>query len=175
MISAQSVIDFLAQNAEWAPYFAFALALTETLALVSLLVPSTPILVAVGVGVATGALEFLPIWIGAALGASTGSTISWWLGRRWGGHILGLWPLRDHPELAERTVLTFRRRGAYTVLLGHYIGPLRPVVFLFAGLTHMPFGRFFLLNVLGAASWAWVIPKMGEWGGEVLSLLWNLF
>lgn len=172
-MAAETVIDFMAANAFAAPWLAGLLAAAETTAFLSLLIPATALLMGVGAAVATGALPFLPIWAGAAIGAVTGSTFSWWLGRRFGGRILGLWPLRDHPDLILRGQQAFARWGAFAVLLGHFFGPLRSVVFLFAGLSGMGFWRFQTINVLGAVAWAFLIPKTGEWGGNALAWFWQ--
>ena len=59
------VVDFVSANARWAPYLAFLFAFGETLAFLSILIPSTAILVAVGGLVATGSLQLFPIWVGA--------------------------------------------------------------------------------------------------------------
>ena len=45
-------------------------------AFLSIAIPSTAILVGIGALVATGAIDFMPIWLGAALGALIGSTFS---------------------------------------------------------------------------------------------------
>ena len=44
----QSAVEFLERNQAWAPYIAFLFAMAETTAFLSILIPSTAILVAVG-------------------------------------------------------------------------------------------------------------------------------
>ena len=51
------IVDFVSANAAWAPYLAFVFAFGETLAFLSIVIPSTAILVAVGGLVATGSLS----------------------------------------------------------------------------------------------------------------------
>lgn len=172
-MSADQVTEFLATHAFAAPWLALVLAAVETTALLSLLIPSTALLMGVGAAVATGALPFLPIWMGAAFGAVIGSSFSWWLGRRFGTRILALWPMRDHPDLMARAQAAFARWGAFAVVVGHFFGPLRSVVFLFAGLSGMPFWRFQIINIVGAVGWAFIIPKTGELGGNLLGWFWQ--
>lgn len=169
------VIEFIAANRPWAFWIAMVFAMGETVALVSIVIPSTAILIGVGALVATGGLEFLPIWAGASVGAVIGSTFSWWLGLRYGAAILGMWPLRNHPELMGRATASLTRWGPMAIILGHFIGGLRPVVFLMCGMARMPLGRFQLYNVAGALAWAYVIPKFGEVGGIVAGWIWNIF
>ncbi|OYU18701.1 MAG: hypothetical protein CFE34_09050 [Rhodobacteraceae bacterium PARR1] len=122
---------------------------------------------------ATGAIPFFPIWAGAALGAILGSTFSWWLGWRYGEKILTMWPLKDHPDLVDRAAGTFKKWGVGAVFLGHFIGPLRPVIFLFAGMMKMGFLPFITVNTLSALAWAWLIPKLGEVSGLAFGWGWN--
>jgi membrane protein DedA with SNARE-associated domain len=169
----QSLLDFVRENAAWAPYLAFAFAFAETVAFISILIPSTAILVAVGGLVATGALQMFPLWLGASLGALLGSTLSWWLGRRFGPSILSAGPLRNQQATVERGRASFARFGPAAVLVGHFFGPLRAVAFVLAGAAAMAFLRFQLANVPGSLVWAYVIPKSGEIGGDVVGHLWR--
>jgi membrane protein DedA with SNARE-associated domain len=171
--TTRSIIDFMTLHQAYAPWLAVIFAAAETTAFLSILIPSTALLMAVGAAVSTGALPFLPIWIGAAVGALIGSTFSWWLGHRYGAHVLTMWPLRDRPELVDRTADAFRTWGILAVFIGHFFGPLRSVVFLFSGMTRMSFARFQTVNVIGAISWAYVIPKTGELGGNIIGWFWN--
>jgi membrane protein DedA with SNARE-associated domain len=170
---ANRVIEFISANREWAFWLAMIFAAGETTAFVSVLIPSTAILVGVGALVATGALDFLPIWAGATLGALIGSTFSFWLGRRYGEPMFGVWPLSKNPDLVEKSRVVFARRGALAVTIGHFLTFLRPVVFLMAGMAGMRFLTFFAANVVGATAWAFVIPKSGEVGGDVLGWIWR--
>lgn len=169
----QGLLDFVRENAGWAPYLAFVFAFAETMAFVSILIPSTAILIGVGGLVATGALQMLPLWAGAALGSLLGSTVSWWLGRRFGPGILAMGPLRSRQPTVERGKAMFVRYGPAAVLIGHFFGPLRAVAFVLAGAAAMSFLRFQFANVPGALVWAYVIPKSGEVGGDVIGHLWR--
>ena len=167
------ILDFIRDNAAWAPYIAFVFALFETVAFISILIPSTVILVGVGGLVATGALQMFPLWIGASLGALVGSTFSWWLGRRYGANILSVGPLKDQQATIQRGKDAFARFGPAAVLIGHFFGPLRAVAFVLAGASAMSFLRFQLANLPGALAWAYVIPKSGEVGGDVIGHIWR--
>lgn len=166
-------IAFVERNQEWLPLIMVVFAAAETTAFLSILIPSTPILAAVGALAATGAVGFLPLWIGATIGALIGSTFSYWLGRRYGTHVLTMRPLRDHPEMVEKTQAAFTKYGPVTILIGHFTTIFRPVVFLLAGLSRMTIPRFMLWNGLGCVAWAFVIPKLGQFGGDLIGWLWS--
>lgn len=171
--AADKLITFLGENREWAFWIALFFGIAENLAMVSILIPSTAILIGVGAFVATGQIAFLPIFAGAAIGAVAGSTISWWLGWMYGDRILQIWPLKNRPELAVRGRAAFARYGPYAIIIGHFFGPLRPVAFLMCGMALMPFLWFQLFNVTGSVAWAYLVPKFGEVGGHTLSYLWQ--
>ena len=170
---AQGAIDFVRDNRDWAFWIALVLGMAETMAFVSLLIPSTVILVGIGALVATGALDFVPIWAGAFVGALIGSTFSYWLGWKFGDILLSAWPLSKNPDLVARGRATFARRGPAAVGVGHFLTFLRPVVFLLAGAAGMRFLTFIAWNAAGGVAWAFVLPKSGEVGGDVIGWLWR--
>lgn len=169
-----AAIDFATAHRAWAGPLAFLFALLETLPILSILIPSTAILVGVGAVVATGALDFAPIWIGGSLGAILGSVTSYWLGLRYGRAIFRTRALRAQPQLTRKASRSFARYGVVTILIGHFVGPLRAVVFLMAGMSRMNLPLFLAVDILGAVLWAWAVPKSGQIGGNILSHLWTL-
>jgi len=87
---AQFFIGWIERNQAWLPLIMLVFAAAETTAFLSILIPSTAVLVAVGAMASTGAVSFWPLWAGAAAGALIGSTFSYWLGRRYGRTVLEL-------------------------------------------------------------------------------------
>jgi membrane protein DedA with SNARE-associated domain len=170
-----SFIAFVERNRDWLPLIMAVFAAAETTAFLSILIPSTAVLVAVGALAATGAVSFWPLWAGATVGALTGSCFSYWLGVRYGSTVLAMRPLRDHPEMVEKTRAAFAKYGPATILIGHFTTVFRPVVFLMAGISGMTLGRFLFWNVLGCVSWAFLIPKLGQFGGDIFGWLWSFF
>lgn len=166
-----AVLDFVSEHRSWVFLVAFALALAETLPVVSIFVPSTAILVGIGALVATGALDFAPLFAGAAAGAVVGSMLSWGIGRRYGADLLRFGFMRRRRDRVRRARRAFRRWGAGAVAIGHLFGPLRAVAFALAGMTAMPLARFVPMTALGAAAWAYATPKAGELGGRALDAL----
>lgn len=169
-----TVIAFIERNQVWAPWIMLIFAAAETTAFLSILVPSTAVLVAVGALAATGALEFWKLWLGASVGAMIGSFGSYWLGWRYGTTILTMKPLSQHPDWVEKARAAFTKWGPATVFGGHFVTFLRPVVFLMAGMSGMTLARFAFWNVLGCLAWAWAVPKFGEVGGYLIGWIWGL-
>src|SRR4051812_8748698 len=65
----------------------FVTAFGESFAFISLLFPGTTVLIAAGTLMSAGTLPYTPVLIGAVAGAVLGDSISYWIGRRFGGGI----------------------------------------------------------------------------------------
>jgi membrane protein DedA with SNARE-associated domain len=168
-----SVLGFVRDNRDWAFWIALVFAMGETIAFISIVIPSTAILLGVGALVATGELSLFPIWAGASIGAVIGSHLSYFIGWRWGQAILSLWPFRNHPDTVERGNAAFRRWGVVAVVIGHFFGPLRAVVFVMAGISRIPPMVFVPVNIAGCLAWAYVTPKFGEVAGHAVAWVWR--
>lgn len=167
------LIGFIERHHALAPWIMLAFAAAETTAFLSILIPSTAVMVAVGAFAANGILNFYTLWLGASIGAMCGSFFSFWLGRRYGTAILRMRPLSDHPEWVEKASATFTRWGPVTIFGGHFATILRPVVFMMAGMSGMTLPRFAFWNILGCIAWAGVVLKFGEVGGWIISWIWE--
>ncbi|MEH6650424.1 MAG: bifunctional DedA family/phosphatase PAP2 family protein [Motiliproteus sp.] len=146
--------DWLSLNPQW---IAITLALTafvESLALVGVIVPGVAILYAIAA--VAGALGApLPLCLAAMMaGAVCGDLFSFLLGRHAHQPLLQRWPFRQHPQWIERGESFFHRRGNFSVVIGRFIGPLRPMIPFVAGMLQMPPRRFVLLNLASAPVWA---------------------
>jgi len=61
------------------------------------------------------------------------------------------------------------------VMIGHFFGPLRAVVFVMAGIARMPPLSFMVVNFIGCLGWAYVTPLFGEVAGHAVSWIWSFF
>jgi len=164
---AQPLLDFIKAHSDWAALVMFVTAFGESFAFLSLLFPGTTVLVAAGTLLSAGTLPYASILIGAIFGAVFGDSVSYWLGRNFGGGIARVWPFSRHPELLSRGILFFERHGGKSVFIGRFFGPVRAVVPLAAGIMQMPRGRFWLANVISALVWAPMLLLVGDVVGEV--------
>jgi membrane protein DedA with SNARE-associated domain len=140
-------------HARWAGPLVFLICFAESLVIVSALVPSTILLLAIG-GVATaGRLDLVSLCVWGVAGSGFGFWISYEMGRRWSARILGWRWLASRPELIARGHRFFARWGAGAVFVARFVGPGRVVVPLLAGaLGERPLG-FQLANWLSALIW----------------------
>ena len=128
---ATSVIDFVRQNQAWAVPIAFLFAFGESLAFVSLILPSTVILVAIsgllgasGISVA----NFFWVWVAAGFGGALGYWVSYLLGLYFKDDIDKVWPFKGRPEMLKQGREFFDKWGTLGVFLGHFFGPVRAVI-----------------------------------------------
>lgn len=171
MISA--ILAFVRDNREWAFWISLAFATGENVAFLSIVIPSTAILLGVGALVATGELSIWPIFLGASIGALVGSFVSYWIGLRYGAAILSMRPFRTHPDLVAKGNAAFQKWGALAVFIGHFFGPLRAVVFVLAGVSRLPMRLFAPVNIVGSLAWAYLTPAFGEVVGTVFGWIWT--
>lgn len=158
---ARDALAFVETHARWAPLIAFVLAFCESLAVVSLFVPATFILIGLGPVIEAGGIAFLPVWFGAMLGASLGDAVSYWVGFHFKDGVRRIWPLSRYPGMIEPGERFFHRFGTWSVFLGRFSGPLRAVVPLVAGMFAMSQLRFQLANITSAMLWAFILLAPG--------------
>ncbi len=150
----ESLLNWLATHPHYAGLLVFAIALTESLVIVGLIVPGAVLMFGTGALIATGHLSFWPTFAWAAAGAVVGDGLSYYVGRHYKQQLGGLWPFRRRPELIATGVRFFQRHGGKSVLMGRFVGPVRPIIPAVAGMLDMPTGRFFAVNVASALAWA---------------------
>jgi membrane protein DedA with SNARE-associated domain/membrane-associated phospholipid phosphatase len=148
----------------------FLVSLGESLALVGLVVPGTVIMFGFGALVAAGSLGLAPVLLLAAAGAVAGDGISYWLGRHYRDGLRRVWPFRRYPEMLKRGELFFRRHGGKSILFGRFVGPVRPVIPVVAGMLGMSPISFGVVNVLSAMGWAVAYLLPGVLFGTSLAL-----
>jgi undecaprenyl-diphosphatase len=147
-------IDLVAQYPGWALAIAFAGAIIEAVAVIGILVPGTPILMAVTGAAAMAGQPMLPFLALAILGAVIGDFVSYWVGHRYRGRLWSAWPFSRYPEMMTKASRFFRRYGTPSVALCRFIPVLRSTVPLVAGMAGMQRRRFFVANALSALVWA---------------------
>ncbi|MDR9435990.1 MAG: VTT domain-containing protein, partial [Thiohalophilus sp.] len=170
MASFVHLFEWLSQHPVSAALLVFVIALSESLAFVGLIVPGIFFMVVFGALVTTGYLDYGWTVTAAILGAITGDGISYWLGQRYHKQLYNFWPFRNRPGLLKRGEAFFHRHGGKSILLGRFVGPLRPVIPAIAGMLAMPRQRFILTNVGSALLWGPIVLLPGMAFGLSLEL-----
>ena len=166
----KAFINFVGQYPHISYAAIFFIALSESLAFVGLLMPGALLMVAIGAIISTGVLSLQNSLLAAIAGAIIGDSISYWLGRYYKDRISSIWPFQRHPQLFDRGKTFFQNYGGKSVFLARFVGPVRPIVPVVAGMLNMPPGKFTLINMISALGWAPAYMLPGVLFGASLAL-----
>ena len=139
----------------------FLIAFCDALIILGAIVPALPLMIAIGVLIGMDKLSGPYAVTCAALGAFCGDGLSYWVGRRWGDGLRGVWPFRRYPRLLERGETLFRRNANKSLLIARYVGAVRPFVPAIAGMARMPLTRYVRISGIACLSWAVVFLLPG--------------
>ncbi|WP_417517782.1 bifunctional DedA family/phosphatase PAP2 family protein [Marinobacter sp.] len=160
---------WLSANPGWLSLALFSTAFVESLAVAGIIVPGVAFLFAIAALAAQIGMPLMTALVWAWLGAVAGDTTSFAIGRLFQGRLTSVWPLSRHPELIKKGERFFRSHGGKSVIIGRFIGPVRPVIPLVAGALLMPWRRFLAFNIGSAMGWAPVYILPGFLVGSALA------
>ncbi|MGA7779518.1 MAG: VTT domain-containing protein [Paraburkholderia sp.] len=148
------LLHLLGGNAGWTLAVVFLAAFLEAVAVIGTFVPGSTAMFLAGALAGTGTLNLGWLFVCAIAGAITGDGTSYWLGRRYRGMIVKMWPFSTHPKILEAGKTYFKKHGARSVVFARFIAPVRAIVPVVAGMLGMTPTRFYLMNLLSALLWA---------------------
>lgn len=130
--------------------------------------PGETALIAAAILAARGHYSIVEVIVVAALAAIIGDNIGYWIGRTGGRALLERWgPIKRYSERVlppgERF---FRKHGGKTVFIGRFVSVLRVTAAWLAGITHMPWWRFFIWNATGGIIWATLVSLLAYYFGK---------
>ena len=140
--------------------------------------PGETALIAAGVLAHNGEFHSIEtVIVVAALAAIIGDNVGYWIGRKGGRELLRRTPIvRDAFERAlPPSERFFARHGAKTVFLGRFVAFLRITSAWLAGISHMPWWRFFFWNALGGIVWATIVALVAYKFGEAAAAAINKY
>jgi len=161
---------WLSAHPQWLGLAIVLVAATECLAIVGLIVPGTVLLFAIAVLAGNGALSLGETLLLGYLGGLIGDVLSYFTGRHFHQNIRRLPGLRSHPEWIGRAEGYFQRYGIASLLVGRFIGPLRPMLPMVAGMFDMPVLRFIGVSLLAGIGWSIVYLLPGWATGAAIRL-----
>ncbi|MDH0730645.1 bifunctional DedA family/phosphatase PAP2 family protein [Pseudomonas sichuanensis] len=155
-----SLTTWLGANPQWLGLAIFVVACVECLAIAGIIVPGTVLLFAVAVLAGSGAFSLGETLLLGFLGGLLGDAISYAVGKYFHQNIRRLPLLRSHPEWIGSAEAYFQRYGIASLLVGRFIGPLRPMLPMVAGMFDMPLPRFIAVSLVAGAGWsvAYLLP-----------------
>ena len=145
------IVDLGTSLGSWTYLLVGAMAFAETGAFLGFVAPGEVTVIVGGVVAGQGQIDVVAliglVWACCVAGDMT----SFYLGRRLGRGFLEHHGRRVQitPERLDKVEDFFKRRGGLTILVGRFIGFVRPLAPFLAGSTNMPFRRFAAFDVLG--------------------------
>jgi membrane protein DedA with SNARE-associated domain/membrane-associated phospholipid phosphatase len=155
-VDAQKAIENLANAlGKWTYALVGLLAFAETGAFVGLIAPGEFTILLGGVIAGQGTINIFVLIAIVWICTLSGDTLSFFLGRKLGRNFLIKHGprVRITPERLEQVDKHFERRGGSTVLVGRFIGFVRPIAPIIAGTSGMRYRRFLPYSVLGTGIW----------------------
>lgn len=156
----QPITMWLETHSNWALFFAFAISFTESLAVIGSIIPGSVTMTAIGFLAGSGVMRIDLTLIAATLGAIAGDSLSYLLGYTFSDRLNSIWPFSRNPRWLDYGKDYFSKHGGKSVLIGRFVGPLRSIIPVIAGMMHMSHWRFFSANVISGIAWSllYVLP-----------------
>ncbi|ANB75430.1 phosphoesterase [Paraburkholderia phytofirmans OLGA172] len=148
------LLHLLAGHPAWTLTVIFLAAFLEAIAVIGTFIPGSTAMFLAGALAGTGSLSLGWVFLWAIAGAVAGDGMSFWIGNRYKDRIVQLWPFSKHPQVLDAGYRFFQKHGAKSVVFARFIGPLRAIVPVVAGMLCMTPVRFYAMNVLSALIWA---------------------
>jgi membrane protein DedA with SNARE-associated domain/membrane-associated phospholipid phosphatase len=162
--SLESIIKNLADAlGKWTYALVGAMAFLETGAFVGFIAPGEFTVILGGVIAGEGTISIVPligiVWICAIAGDSTSFLIGHRVGRQF---LLKHGPtLRITEERFHQVEDYFDHHGGKTIVIGRFIGFVRPLAPFIAGSSRMTYGRFLPYSIVGTGLWGTTFCLLG--------------
>lgn len=160
-----NIAPFVSSLGGWVYVIVFGIAILESTPVIGTFTPGTLMLLFFGFLVSIADLHLVYCILAATLGAVIGDYIAYFLGR------FGSRFFKEHTGLLRISHLEmgkafFIKHGGKSILIGRFVGPIRPIVPMVAGAVRMSMRRFVPLNVSGALVWCSTLIVLGYITGD---------
>lgn len=148
------LLQWLNAHPELAGIVTFIISASESVAIIGTIVPGSITMTALGTLAGAGVIPLWETLFWATLGAIVGDGISYWIGHYFKFRLNKAWPFRNYPGLLESGEAFVHKYGVMSVFIGRFVGPVRALVPLVAGMLGMKPLQFTIANVASAIGWA---------------------
>lgn len=148
------LLQWLNANPEFAGFVTFIISAGESVAIIGTIVPGSIMMTALGTLAGAGVIPLWPTIFWAIMGAIVGDGISYWIGHYFKDRLPRVWPFRKYPTLLRSGEVFVHKYGYMSVFIGRFVGPVRALVPLVAGMLGMRPLKFTIANVTSAILWA---------------------
>ena len=148
------LLQWLNMHPHMAGLVTFIISAAESIAIIGTIVPGSITMTAIGALAGAG---IIPLWgtiIWAIIGAVVGDGVSYWIGFYFKHRLSRIWPFRQNPQFLENGEAFVQKHGGKSVFIGRFVGPVRALVPVVAGMLGMRPLHFTIANVASAILWA---------------------
>lgn len=164
---------WLSQHSHFILPAVVAIAFIESFAIAGIVVPGVALLFSAAAAASLSNIPLFDVLACAFVGAVAGDVISFFIGRAFHEKLTGVWPFSRYPEAMAKGEAFIDRYGSISVVIGRFVGPLRPVLPITAGMLRMPASKFIAINLVSALAWAPVYVLPGYLGAELSQSLFS--
>lgn len=157
---------FITQSTVYSLMAVVLVAFLESLALVGLILPGTVLMAGLGALIGSGELSFWHAWLAGIIGCLMGDWISFWLGWRFKKPLHRWSFLKKNKALLDKTEHALHQHSMFTILVGRFVGPTRPLVPMVAGMLDLLRWLNLLRRILSAACCVPFYFLPGDSGGR---------
>lgn len=150
----QPIIDWLSAHPNLVIVSIALIAFVESLALAGIVVPGVLLLFLVAALAGNLSIPLWEVLTAGFIGAALGDGLSFYIGHFFKHSLRQYWPFSRYPKALKLGEDFFSKHGGKSVIIGRFIGPIRPVLPLIAGMLGMSQIRFLSFNIFSALAWA---------------------
>jgi membrane protein DedA with SNARE-associated domain/membrane-associated phospholipid phosphatase len=148
------LLQWLNANPQLAGLATFTISAAESVAIIGTIVPGSVTMTAIGTLAGAGIIPLYETILWAILGAVVGDGISYWMGYHFKDRLRNMWPFKNNPSILQTGETFVHKYGTMSVFIGRFVGPVRALVPLVAGMLGMKPLQFIIANVASAIGWA---------------------
>lgn len=147
----QSLLPYIASLGISGYWLLLLATLGESFVLTGMFVPGTVLLVIMGGLVPQGLYDFWDLVLFAVAGSIIGDAASFELGKVGRFHVERFTSVRAY---LSRGTAFFEKYGTKSIIMGRFIGPIRPIVPFVAGVSDMKRLPYYCCNIISAIGWS---------------------
>lgn len=143
----------ITQSLAWSLLAVGLITFFESLALVGLLLPGTVLMASFGALIGSGQIGLYTAWLAGTIGCLVGDWISYLIGWQFKGPLHRWSFIKKHQGLMDKTEHALHQHSMFTIIVGRFVGPTRPLIPLVAGMLELPVRKFIPPNIIGCVLW----------------------
>lgn len=163
----QHLLEFVRDYGIWIYAILFLIIFVETGLVVMPLLPGDSLLFAAGAIAATGAMDPVLLCILLVIAAIMGDSVNYQVGRYIGPRVFNMNLRFIKRDYLLKTQSFFEKHGGKTIIFARFLPIIRTFAPFIAGVSHMPYSRFLMFNVIGGTAWILSFIWLGFFFGNL--------